>query len=192
MGPSTRAARRRIGLLLVTLGALAAAARAPGVGPSVQSMSVAAAPAEVVEIAPGDRRAEAAMQDVVVHAAPVTLLLATEPPTSGARDPVTFVLALDNPGVGDAMLTFSSSQVYDVTVLAGDVVVWRWSDGKGFGAVITDRTYPAGVTLLGRERWDWRDSNGATVPAGRYRAVASLATIPPRQGNVVELTLEAP
>ena len=132
------------------------------------------------------------MQDVVVHESTATLLLATEPPTSGTRDPVTFVLALDNPGVGDAMLTFSSSQVYDVTVLAGDVVVWRWSDGKGFGAVITDRTYPVGVTLLGRERWDWRDAHGAPVPPGRYRAVASLATIPPRQGNVVELALDLP
>jgi hypothetical protein len=183
--------------VLATLGALAAAVWLPGGTVPVRSTSakaveVEAAPREAVNVAPRGRRAEAAMQDVTVHGAPATLLLATEPPRSGTRDPVTFVLALDNPGVGDAMLTFSSSQVYDVTVLAGDVEIWRWSGGMGFGAVITDRSYPVGVTLLGRERWDWRDANGAPVPPGRYRAVASLATIPPRQGNVIELTLDLP
>ena len=178
MGPGGRAARRRIGVL-AALGAVVVAAWAPGAGLPVRAT-------------PDEGRAEGTMQQAPAPEPPVTLLLATEPARSTTREPVTFVLALDNPGPGEVTLTYSSSQVYEVVVLAGDVVVWRWSDGKGFGAVLTDRTYPPGATLLGRERWDWRDANGAPVSPGWYRAVASLATIPPREGNAVELALDAP
>ena len=150
-----------------------------------------------VEATRDGNRAGVAMQDVraaegAEQAAPLTLLLATEPVRSPTGQPVTFVLAVDNPSGAEANLTFSSSQVYDVVVHNGDAEVWRWSYDKGFAAALTDRVYPPGVTLLDRVQWDWRDANGGPVPSGRYRAVASLKTIPPRQGSAVELTLEAP
>jgi hypothetical protein len=122
----------------------------------------------------------------------VTLLLATDRPISRTRDPITFVLALDNPGTGDVTLTFNSTQVYDILVTTGDIAVWNWAGGRGFGQVITERTFPPGVTLLGRETWDWRDLAGNPAPPGLYRALPSLATIPVQMGNTIELSLEAP
>ena len=177
MERGARMSRRKFGLL-ATFGA-ALTALVPSAGLSVGP-------------ATGRKVAEGMMQAQPAQAVPITLLLAAEPARSGTRDPVTFVLALDNPGSADATFTFRSGQVYDIVVLSGDVEVWRWSNGMMFGAMLTDRTYVPGVTLLGRERWDWRDANGAPVPPGRYRAVASLVTNPPSTGNVVELTLEAP
>ena len=178
MKQGARGSGRTIGLL-AALGALLLAALLPGVGLPV-------------EAATGRRLAEGMMQAEPSQQPPVTLLLATEPAKSSTRDPVTFVLALDNPSSGDVTLTYSSAQGYDIVVMSGDTEVWRWSYDKAFAAALVDVTYPAGATLLTRERWDWRDVNGAPVPPGQYRAVASLVTIPPRQGNVVELTLEAP
>ena len=122
----------------------------------------------------------------------VTLLLATDRAISKTRDPVTFVLALDNASDRDVVLTFSSSQVYDILVTSGDVAQWSWAADRGFGQVITERTYPPGVTLLGRETWSWHDLTGKPVPPGLYRALPSLLTIPPQTGNTIELTLDVP
>lgn len=122
----------------------------------------------------------------------VTLLLATDRAISRTRDSVTFILAIDNAGPGDVTLSFSSSQVYDVRVMAGDAEVWHWAGDRGFGQVITDRTFPPGVTLLGRETWDWRDLAGKPVLPGAYRAVPSLEIMPPQAGNAIELTLDVP
>jgi len=122
----------------------------------------------------------------------VTLLLATDRALSKTRDAVTFILALDNASNSDVTLTFSSSQVYDIQVMSGDVVQWSWAAERGFGQVITERTYPPGVTLLGRESWSWLDLAGQPVPPGAYRAVPSLLTIPPQTGNAIEVTLDAP
>ena len=122
----------------------------------------------------------------------VTLLLATDRALSTTRDPVTFILALDNASDSDVTLTFSSSQIYDVLVTSGDVTYWSWAADRGFGQVITERTYPPGVTLLGREPWGWLDLTGKPVPPGPYRALPSLLTIPPRTGNAIELTLDVP
>jgi hypothetical protein len=122
----------------------------------------------------------------------VTLLLATDRALSKTRDPVTFILALDNASDRDVTLTFSSSQVYDIQVTSGDVAYWSWAADRGFGQVITERTYPPGVTLLGRETWNWNDLTGKPVPPGPYRALPSLLTIPPQTGNTIELTLDVP
>lgn len=122
----------------------------------------------------------------------VTLLLATDRAFSTTRDPITFILALDNAGDSDVTLTFSSSQVYDILVTSADIAYWSWAADRGFGQVITERTYPPGVTLLGRETWNWLDLTGNPVPPGPYRAVPSLLTMPPQTGNSIELTLDVP
>ena len=127
-----------------------------------------------------------------VQAPPVTLLLATDRPVSRTRDPVTFVLALDNASGSDVSLTFNSSQVYDIVVTSNDIEVWRWAADRGFGQVITDRTFPPGLTLLGRETWDWHDLTGAPVSPGLYRALGSLKTVQRQMGNSVELMLDVP
>lgn len=121
----------------------------------------------------------------------VVVLMASDRTTYQAGESVTFTLAVDNPGSAETTLTFSSGQSYDVVVMAGEAEVWRWSNGRGFIQVIREIPFQPGVTLVGRETWDGRDNAGVPLPPGSYRAVGSLATIPPQTGNVLELTLRA-
>jgi len=104
----------------------------------------------------------------------------------------TFTLAVDNPSEAAVTATFPSAQAYDIAVLAGETEVWRWSVGYAFAAALSERSFPPGVTLLGRETWDWRDADGVPLPSGTYRVVGSLTSAPPLDGNPVEIILAAP
>jgi hypothetical protein len=121
----------------------------------------------------------------------LVLLLASDQSAYLVGSTATFTLAVDNRGDTPLTATFSSSQLYDLVVSDGTREVWRWSADKMFATVIRDRTFPPGVTLLGRETWDWRDASGAALPPGSYRVVGSLATSPPREGNVLLVDLNA-
>jgi hypothetical protein len=115
--------------------------------------------------------------------------VATDQPSYQLGAIATFSLAVDNPSDVPLTMTFPSAQLYDLSVLKGDQEVWRWSDERMFATVLTDRTFPPGVTLLGRETWDWHGGDGAPLPPGTYRVVGSLATSPPRLGNNLDLSL---
>ena len=123
---------------------------------------------------------------------PLVVLLASDQLTYRVGTPVTFTLAIDNAGAASVPTTLPSGQRYEIVVLAGDVEVWRWSANRAFPAVIMEPEFAPGVTLLGRETWDWRDNAGNPLPPGTYRVVGSLATNPPRIGNPVEVTLALP
>lgn len=128
-------------------------------------------------------------------AAPVpVVMLASDRPAYELGATATFTIAVDNPSDAPITLTFPSAQRFDVVVLAedGQTEVWRWSGDRFFAAAVTERSFPPGLTLLGRESWDWRDQSGAPIQPGTYQVVGSLATSPPRAGNVVELQLTAP
>jgi len=132
----------------------------------------------------------AATQDPAPPA--LVVLLASDRPSYGPGTAARFTLAVDNPGPAAVTATFPSAQVYDIVVLAGDAEVWRWSAGYAFAAAMTERSFPPGLTLLGREAWDWRDLDGAPLPPGTYRVVGSLASAPPLDGNPVEVVLAGP
>lgn len=119
----------------------------------------------------------------------LVLLLGSDRAAYGAGAVATLVLAVDNPTDAPITATFSSAQVYDIVAYDGQAEVWRAAAGQAFAAALTDRTYAPGVTLLGRERWDFRDTNGAPVPPGRYRIIGTLMTAPPQSGSPVEITL---
>ena len=113
----------------------------------------------------------------------LVVLLASDQPAYPAGAPASFTIAVDNPTDAPVTVTFPSSQNYDIAVSDGTREVWRWSADRVFASVIKDRTFQPGVTLLGRETWDWRDASGAPLPPGSYRIAGSLATSPPRSGN---------
>jgi len=120
------------------------------------------------------------------------LLLASDQASYAPGMPVSFTLAVDNPEADPVTFTFRSSQLYDIVVMSGDAEVWRHSADKFYAAVLRDRTFAPGVTLLGRETWDWRDGSGAALPPGTYRAVGSLPTQPTMMGNPIEIVLQGP
>ena len=104
----------------------------------------------------------------------------------------TFTLAVDNPSQTTVTATFPSAQAYDIVVLSGDAEVWRWSAGYAFAAALSERSFPPGLTLLGRETWDLHDAGGAPLPPWTYRVVGSVASAPPLDSNPVEIILTAP
>ncbi len=123
------------------------------------------------------------------RARPVVVLLASDQATYQRGSSVTFTIAADTPGPDPTTLTFGSGQRYDIAVMLGETEVWRWSNDRAFTAVYGEASFRPGLTLLGRETWDWRDNTGAWLQPGTYRIIGSIASSPPQQGNVVEITL---
>jgi hypothetical protein len=119
----------------------------------------------------------------------LVVLLASDQPVYQVGTAASFTIAVDNPTDAPVTVTFPSAQLYDVAVSDGTREVWRWSADRVFASVLKDRTFQPGVTLLGRESWDWRDSTGAPLASGSYRIVGNVATSPPRGGNVLLVEL---
>jgi Intracellular proteinase inhibitor len=122
----------------------------------------------------------------------LTILLASDHPAYGPGMPALFTLAVDNPTEAPISVTFPSAQTYDIAVLLDGTEVWRSSAGLAFAAVLVERSFPPGVTLLGRERWAWLDTSGTPLSPGTYRVIGTLTTAPPQSGNTVEITLGGP
>ena len=119
----------------------------------------------------------------------LTILVASDHPTYGPGSAALFTLAVDNPTETPITMTFPSAQTYDLVVYSGETEVWRSSAGSAFAAALTERIYPPGVTLLGRERWGWLDTGGTPLPPGTYRVVGTLTAMAPLSGNAVVITL---
>jgi Intracellular proteinase inhibitor len=122
----------------------------------------------------------------------LVLLLASDHPAYGPGMTAMFTLAVDNPTEAPITVTFPSAQTYDIAVLLDGTEVWRSSAGLAFAAALVERTFPPGVTLLGRERWAWLDTSGTPLPPGTYRVIGTLTTAPPQSGNTLEITLGVP
>ena len=146
-----------------------------------------AALAVVLATVPGGT---AAREQVSAHS--LVLLLASDHPAYGPGMTAMFTLAVDNPTEAPITVTFPSAQTYDIAVLLDGTEVWRSSAGLGFAAALVERSFPPGVTLLGRERWGWRDTSGTPLPPGSYRVIGTLTTAPPQSGNTLEITLSGP
>jgi hypothetical protein len=119
----------------------------------------------------------------------LTVLLATDVPEYAAGALVTFTVAVDNRSDAPITLVFPSAQVFDITVVAQQREVWRWSADRDFAQAETERGFPPGVTLVDRTTWQWRTPSGAPLPPGTYRIQASLATAPRQPGNVLLVAL---
>ena len=96
---------------------------------------------------------------------------------------ITFELALRNVDSRPHLLTLASSKTHDfaVTSSAGEVV-WRSSDGRFYTQMLTEITLAPGETRRFRSTWSQICSNGRKAESGEFRAVGSVATLPPIQG----------
>jgi len=119
----------------------------------------------------------------------LVLLLATDAPEYEPGATVSFTVAVDNPTDAPVTVTFPSAQLFDITVSAEQGEVWRWSAERDFAQAEVERTFPSGVTLLGRTTWDLRDASNTPLPAGLYQIQGALATAPRQQGNVLLVRL---
>lgn len=118
-----------------------------------------------------------------------------EPRTDRA---VTFSVTVRNPGRGPLNCLLPTAQVYDVLVLRVEgQMVWRWSQGMRFAAVLTPLSLPPeGARAY---RVDWETSQGALrnlagepLEPGSYQAVAVLKVRPEIRSQPVSLHFPPP
>ncbi|HET6642053.1 MAG TPA: BsuPI-related putative proteinase inhibitor [Gaiellaceae bacterium] len=79
---------------------------------------------------------------------------------------------LRNDGLDPVGLTFPTAQLGDVALEQDGSERWRWSDGKLFLQVLTERELAVG------EAWSFTLEGGPSVEPGRYEAVATVRAEP--------------
>ena len=84
-------------------------------------------------------------------------------------DGVRFGFKVTNTASGKVELLFPSGQTHDIVVI--DSIgreVWRWSEGRMFTQALQNRVLESNASVSWSAAWK------ATVPPGRYVAIASL------------------
>lgn len=110
-----------------------------------------------------------------------------------AGQPVRFTFTASNRGSAPLTFHFRSGQRFDIAVAdAQGAQVWQWSHDRLFTQVLGTLTLEAGESTSFEATWDQRDTRGALVPPGRYRASAWLATADESGRARVEFDIRAP
>jgi hypothetical protein len=122
---------------------------------------------------------------------PLVLRFAVEPRSAPQGAQRTLQLSIGNPGPDPVELVFSSAQIYDfmlddpMTMMPG--WDWRWSEGKGFPAVVTPLTIPAEGRIEFSEPWDGRLTSGRVLRPGTYTMQAMLMLLDRPMTPTVEI-----
>ncbi len=99
---------------------------------------------------------------------------------------VTFNFALVNNSSQNQTLTFPTAQVFEVVITdRTGAEVYRYSDGRMFAEVLTDRTIASGESISGGVRWDLTDKQGNRAAPGRY--TVELSFVP--AGSVISTVI---
>lgn len=116
----------------------------------------------------------------------LTFTLETDKAVYEEGEEVKIAYKVRNKGNGEAVIKFSSSQLYDIIVSNKDGDdVWHWSAGQSFSQAETTLTINPGQTETYEVQWDQNDNNGDTVPLGTYRIQAFLTTTNQKYKSVV-------
>ena len=100
----------------------------------------------------------------------VSLDVRPERPQAGAQ--VRWEIRLANDGPERVGLTFATAQLGDVVLLQEGSERWRWSEGRMFAQVISERELAPG------EAWSFSLEGALDVEPGSYDAVASVRSDP--------------
>ncbi len=87
-------------------------------------------------------------------------------------------------------ITFNSSQEYDFIVCKNGREIWKWSYGKGFLTVITNRQLQSDETLSYPIVWNKTDTEGNNVSVGDYSIYGILTADPSYYSNIKTIRLE--
>ena len=96
-----------------------------------------------------------------------------DPPTLQAGRPVRWTFTVENAGAEPQTLHFASGQRGDVVLEAGGEERYRWSSGRLFAAVLSERALPPGGD------WTFSLDDVLTVEPGRYSLLATVTARPP-------------
>jgi hypothetical protein len=95
-------------------------------------------------------------------------------------------LRIRNDGGAPVTLTFPTAQLGDVVLRQDGIERWRWSAGKLFAQVISERELAPG------EAWSFSLEAGPEVEPGRYEATASVCARPAPPPVRTTVEVEAP
>ena len=88
---------------------------------------------------------------------------------------VKFIFSIQNISEEDLTFYFSSGQKFDIIITnRSNEGVYRWSQGKGFIAVMIDSELKKDETLFFEEVWDYKDNEGNRLPPGKYCITVEL------------------
>lgn len=86
------------------------------------------------------------------------------------REVVRLVLHVTNTSDRPVTLHFPTAQVYDFAIRLPDgATLWRWSEGRAFAQVLTDRTLAPGETWTEAAAWH---------PGGRRGKLVAVGVVP--------------
>ena len=96
-----------------------------------------------------------------------------------SAEPITMELSVTNLRNSPQTLSLSSPQTYEFIVARkGETeLLWWWSNGKGFAAVIVDLYFTDGETKSWQEIWDQTDFTNTPVGIGNYAAQGFMWTV---------------
>ena len=104
-------------------------------------------------VMPGVRQASAADPPAGIRYAPPTVTLATGKLSYVSGEAIDWRYTLYNGNDHPLVLTFMTSQVYDLILRLGGKVIARWSTGKMFADLVTSRTVMMGETMALNGSW---------------------------------------
>ncbi|CAN5880469.1 hypothetical protein BH24GEM1_BH24GEM1_09260 [soil metagenome] len=98
--------------------------------------------------------------------------ITTDREVYGPGDTVALVLTLRNDGAAAAVLTFATTQRYDIEIRdLSDTTLWRWSDELVFGQVLGDERIAAGDCLV------FADQCPAPSHPGQYQVIGRITAM---------------
>jgi len=96
-------------------------------------------------------------------------------------EPVTLELTVTNKGKEAFRETFRSAQIYDFVAKREESEVWRWSHDRMFAMMLTEYALEPQESITYEVIWEQKDSDGNSVPSGKYNLAGILKTLPERQ-----------
>lgn len=105
---------------------------------------------------------------------------------------ITFRIGIENTGTKTETLHFGSTQFSDIEVYdRSGHLVWQWSYGLYFLAMVSDLEFPPGESRSGDTVWNLTGNDQKRIPFGRYTAKIYITTFPrdSRLSTVIELNI---
>lgn len=112
--------------------------------------------------------------------APEASELASSLQVEVGREVVRLVLRVTNTSDRPVTLHFPTAQVYDFAIRLPDgTTLWRWSEGRAFPQVLTDRTLAPGETWTEAAAWH---------PGGRRGELEAVGVVPAMERRIERRT----
>ena len=105
-------------------------------------------------------------------------------------EPVTLELTVTNKSKEAFRETFRSAQIYDFVAKKEESEVWRWSHDRMFAMMLTEYVLEPQESVIYKVIWNQKDSDGNSIPSGKYNLVGILKTLPEKQSFPIVIEIK--